>query len=66
MIAQTMPSPAASSSFILTGKQETPVGGHCPSACDPGTRRRVFGPICHSLEWSTKELQVTDPPLCSL
>lgn len=36
--AQPMPSPAATPSFIQTGKQGAPAGGNCPSACVPGAQ----------------------------
>lgn len=42
--AQPMPRPAASSSFILTGKQGASAGGECPAACDPGTGKECLDP----------------------
>ena len=45
---------------------KTPAGGKWPSACLQVLARVLFAPTCHSLEWNTKELQVTDPPPRSL
>lgn len=42
--AQPVPRPAASSPFILTGKQGASAGGECPAACDPGTDEEFLDP----------------------